>query len=373
MEPALRLRWIAGALGAALLALIVTDQPVDLGEFAAYGQRILDGHLSGIYEDGWNQAGPIQLLISRLLMLGGSAGMPAAAVRVAVNAGLTLGAMALCRRSGTGRGTGAALRETATGLLVLLWLAVPLPWFGHPAELAIPLLWAYASLVLRRGRTVTAAALLGVSVAIAPWAVLGFPCLLAVTGLRRAIRVWVLAGAAGSAFYLPFVLAGNFNMLGHVWAVERGTLVRQLFPELTAVTWELRLVQAVLVAGACAVVARVFRRQRIVCAAAPAAASLTRLLTDPVALRYYWTPVAVATILGFALLGDGERPRRQVLALLLGYLALVACVAAHQVPGSVACLVALVALLVAGAVRRPAEVAAAGTAGVSRRRDSAVR
>ncbi|WP_436529755.1 hypothetical protein [Actinoplanes sp. HUAS TT8] len=350
----LRGRWVVAALGAALLALLSTDMPFDMADFAAYGRQILDGQLSGVYADGWTQAGPVQLVITWLLMIGGSTGVPAAAARVAVNTGLTLGAMALCRRFGTGRGPVAALRESATGLLVILWLAGPVPWDGHPAELLVPLLWTYAIVCQSRKRTGTAAALLGVSVAIAPWAILGFPGLLAVAGPRAALRTWVLGGTVGVAFYLPFVLAGNFHMFGHVWPVDDDTLIGLLLPGLTTVTWPLRLVQAVLVAGACAAVAWFFRRQRIVWAAAPAAASLTRLFTDPVSLRYYWTPIAVATVLVFALLGDDERPRRQMFALLLGYLVVLGGLSTRQVPGAAAGLVALVALLVAGEIRRPA-------------------
>ncbi|BCY12671.1 hypothetical protein [Actinoplanes sp. L3-i22] len=361
VDLVLRGRWVAAALAATLLALFTTDQPFDLADFAAYGQRILDGHLSGVYEDGWNQAGPVQLLVSWLLMIGGSTGTPAAAVRVAVNVGLALGAMALCRRLNTGTGRPAGLRETATGLLVLLWLAVPVPWYGHPAELLVPVLWSYASVLHRRERTGTAAALLGVSVAIAPWAILGFPCLLAVTGLRRAIRAWILAGAVGVAFYLPFVLAGNFHMFSHVWRVDDDTLIRLLFPDLATVTWPLRLVQAVLVAGTCAAVAYRFRGQRVVYAAAPAAASLIRIFSDPVSLRYYWITVAVATVLAFVLVSDAERPRRQLLALLLGYLAAFGGLATRQVPGTIACLVVLAALLIAGETRKAVNVAPGDT------------
>ncbi|WIM93995.1 hypothetical protein ACTOB_005995 [Actinoplanes oblitus] len=394
VEPLLRARWVAVALLAAGFAVLLPAEPLDMMEFAAAGQRILDGHLDGVYDSGWNQAGPLQLLLSRVLMIGGHDYTPALPVRVAVNVGLVLGAMALCRRfgpagrrgteangrpgasrQGTGpdgrpgggrQGTGpdgrpgagwqlAALREVAAGHLALIWLEVPVPWWGHPVELAIPALWAYASLWHSRGRTGTAAALLGVSVAIAPWAILGFPCLLASGGLRRALRTGVPAGLIGVAGYLPFVAAGHFGMFRHVWNVDPDSLVHLILPDLAAVSWPLRLVQAVLVAGGCAAVAWRCRGQRVVHAAAPATALLVRMFVDPVTLQYYWGPVAVATLLAFALSTEGSR--RQLLALLLGYAAVLAGLAGRQVPGAAACLVVLAALLAAGS-RRSAPAAA---------------
>ncbi|AEV86322.1 hypothetical protein ACWT_5304 [Actinoplanes sp. SE50] len=342
VETILRARRYGAAVLAALLALLVWDMPLDLGDFAGYGQRLLDGRLDGVYDSGWNQAGPLQLLISRALMIGGTHGMPARAVVIAVNVGLVLAAMTLCGRLTPDRGRRRAVRETATGLLVLLWMLVPVPWYGHPAELAVPGLWAYASLCQKRQRTVTAAALLGLAVAIAPWAVLGFPCLLAVSGPVRALRTWVLGGLAGIATYLPFVLAGHFAMFRHVWHVDNDTLVKILLPGMPDVTWEMRLIQAVLVAGGCAAVAWWCRGQRLAYAVAPATALLVRVFSDPVTLRYYWGPIAVATVLAFILV---EQPRRQALALLLGYAAAFAALATRQVTGSAACLVLLVALV----------------------------
>ncbi|BCJ40611.1 hypothetical protein GCM10010168_74010 [Actinoplanes ianthinogenes] len=389
VEPLLRGRWVTAALLAAVFAVILPAAPVDMMEFAAAGQRILDGHLDGVYDDGWNQAGPLQLVLSRVMMLGGAAATPALPIRIAVNVALVLGAMALCRRfsagtgqeeaagsgqkeaAGSGQGEAAgsgprettgsglrgAVREAAAGLLGLLWLLVPVPWWGHPVELVIPALWAYASFLQGRGRTGTAAALLGVSVAVAPWAILGFPCLLAASGPVRALRTWVLAGLIGVAGYLPFVAAGHFGMFRHVWLVDPDSLVHLLLPDLATVSWPLRLVQAVVVAGGCAAVAWRFRAQRVVWAAAPATALLVRMFVDPVTLRYYWGPVAVASTLVFALVSAAERPHRQLLALLLGYLAVCAGLATRQVPGAAACLIVLIALLVAG-VRKPSRSAA---------------
>ncbi|GLX99938.1 hypothetical protein [Actinoplanes sp. NBRC 101535] len=268
---------LAGA--AAVLGLVVPVDPPDLADFAAAGARLLDGHPGQVYDDGWMQAGPLQLVLSRLLLITG----PHPVLIATVNAALVLTAMSRCDRRHPGR-------EIATGLLVVLWLAVPLPWDGHPVEAAVPVLWAYTVKSRRRTARVLA---LGVAVMIAPWALLGFPCLLAVERPRRAV-VTALSGAViGVAAYLPFVATGRFRMFAHVWPIADHTLAALLLPAAETVTWPMRLVQGVLVAGCCAGIA--LRRRDGV--QALTAAALVRAGTDPVALRYYWTPVAVCTVL----------------------------------------------------------------------------
>jgi hypothetical protein len=332
-----RRRWrfaVAGLL-AALTGLLTRVAPPDLEDFAAAGERLLGGRLDGIYESGWNQAGPLQLLISRVLLAGGSDGVPAVATVVLVNAALMAGALRLCR--------GDRRRELAAGLLTLLWLALPIPWDGHPAELAVPLAWAYAMDLIRSRRPVAAATILGSALAVAPWAVLGFPVLLA--GVRGPDRGWgrvlgaaVGGGALGMAVYLPFVAAGRFGMFGHVWPVADGTIAGML--GLGHVTWPVRVAQAVVIAGGCGWVAWRWRGRPFVIAAAPATAALLRVATDPVDLRYYWGPVAVTTVLALA-----RAPgRRWWTGAVLGYLALLAASLGQPLAGAVACLAVLLAM-----------------------------
>ncbi|BBH68120.1 hypothetical protein ACTI_48050 [Actinoplanes sp. OR16] len=312
---------------AGFVGLTARIDPPDLVEFAGYGQRLLGGHLDGIYDSGWTQAGPLQLLISRLLLIGGTEA-PAAATIFGVDALLMVAGLRLCR--------GDPRREIATALLTLLWLTLPFPWDGHPAELLIPAAWAGAAVLSRDHRPIAAAVTLGLSAAIAPWAVLGFPCLLATTRLPRAVLVAAAGGVLGVAAYLPFVLAGDFGMFRHVWQVADGTLAD--LAGLDTVTWPLRLVQAVIVAGGCAWVAWRCRDQLF---AAPAAATLLRIATDPVVLRYYWGPVALTTVLTLALIPD----RRWWAAVLLGYAALLSASLGLAVAGALACLGILLATI----------------------------
>jgi hypothetical protein len=157
---------LAGAVG-----WLNQELPPDLADFATLGDRLLGGQLAAVYAPAWNQAGPVQLLVSRALLIGGEDGMPARRLLAAVDAALVLGAMALCPRLSGDRGPALLRREVAVAVLGLLWLTAALPWNGHPAELAVPLCWTLAPALLRGGHLLGAAAVLALAVAVAPWAV----------------------------------------------------------------------------------------------------------------------------------------------------------------------------------------------------------
>jgi hypothetical protein len=344
-----RLRWqrAAAAAVAAVLGYGTRSLPPDLADFAEAGRQLFDGRLAAVYAAPWNQAGPVQLLVSRVLMIGGRDGMPAPVVLALIDAALVLACMVL--RLSTDQGVPRAWREAALAVLALLWLAVPMPWNGHPAELAVPLCWAGAAALQRRGKWLPAAALLGLAVAIAPWALAGFGCLLAAPGRRRALRTAALGAGLGAACYAPFVLAGPFAMLHHRWPVAGGTLVHLLAPDLQWVTWWVRLIQAGVVAGGCALAARRFRDDRLVIAVAPLTAALLRVATDPLTFPYYWFPVGVAALLALAM----TPWQRRLPVILVCYLAVLAESLRATVPGALLCL-ALLPLL----IRPPRRLAA---------------
>ncbi|BEL06508.1 hypothetical protein Q0Z83_046990 [Actinoplanes sichuanensis] len=313
------------ALLAASASLVVPPvSSADLVDFAALGGRVLAGRFDEVYAGTFTQAGPLQLVLSRVLMAGAADGMPHPLVMVVVDVALMLGAMAACR--------GRPVREVVVALLALLWLIGPMPWTGHPAESIMAVLWAYAIVVDRRGRWPAAALLLGVSVWIAPVAVLGLPCLLAAGRIGRATRTGLVAAGIAVVGYLPFVLSGRFEMFGHVWPVDPGTLPYLL--GLREVTWATRLGQAVLVAGGCAVVAGLLRGRLIAVAAAPAAVGLLRVVTDPLAFGYYWLPVAVGSVLLVALLPDDLAPRRKGLVVAAGYVTVLGVTIGHAMVGA---------------------------------------
>ncbi|MEU4241728.1 hypothetical protein [Actinoplanes sp. NPDC026619] len=313
MTVLIRFRWVVAAVLGALAGVVTRTTPPDAADFARFAGLLLHGRFAEVYADPWNQAGPAQLLICRLLMAGAQAdGTPALGVAALVGAALVAGAMWLCRDH--------LHREVLAGGLALIWVASPLPWNGHPAELAVPLLWAYAiklsRLSSRRG-DLAAAAVLALGVAIAPWAILGVPCLLAGAPLWRAVRTGIVAVALGVAGYLPFVLTGHFAMFRLHWGISAGTLPSLL--GVTDVTWATRLVQGAMVAGGVALIARHCRPDPRAVAIVPLAAGLLRVATDPVYYTYYWFPVAVASVLLIAV--DRRRP---LIAVALGYLVLLA-------------------------------------------------
>jgi hypothetical protein len=322
-----RRRWVA-ALLAALVGLLNRQTPLDLQAFSDLGRLVLAGRFDEVYAGTFTQAGPLQLVLSRVLLFGGQEGMPPAAPRMVVDVALTLGAMAACR--------GRARRECVVAVLTLLWLLGPVPWSGHPVEVAVPVLWAWAMVLQRRGRWLLAALTLGSSVLIAPIAVLGFPCLLAVTGLWRTARTATVAGAVAVLGYLPFVVSGEFGMFGHVWPVEPGTLPHLL--GLREVTWGARAGQAIVVAGGCALAARLLRGRTVAFAAAPAVAALLRVVTDPLVFDYYWLPVSVGAVLMVALLPDGLPRWRQALVVVIAYLTMLAATTDQAAIGAAVCL-----------------------------------
>ncbi|BFU46771.1 hypothetical protein [Krasilnikovia sp. MM14-A1004] len=313
---------------AALVGLLNRQTPLDLLPFSDLGWPVLTGRFDEAYAGTYTQAGPLQLVVSNLLLIGGHAGMPPALPRIMIDVALMLGAIAVCR--------GRAVREAVAAILTLLWLLGPVPWSGHPVEVAMPILWAYAMVLNGRGRWLAAAFALGVSVLIAPVAVLGFPCLLGVTGLKRAVRTATVAAGIAVLGYLPFVLSGEFGMFGHVWLVDVGTVPHLL--GLREMTWAVRLGQAVVVTGGCALVAYLLRGRLVAVAAAPLAAALLRVCTDPIVINYYWLPVSVGTVLLVALVPDGFPRWRQVLLVVIAYVAIMAATTNQGPLGALWCL-----------------------------------
>lgn len=286
--------------GAALVvAAVFRDLPLDMNAFARWGGQLLRGHLGAVYAQSADQAGPLQLIASRVLMLGGRQGSPLRAVVVLSD--LVLVVLAIrAARTDTGDPVRQNRRELLVGGAAVLWLVQVGPWSGHPAELAIPVLWAAGLRWLRRARTRRAALAFGLAVAVAPWAILVLPATLAVARLRTATAVSVAAAGLGAALYLPFAATGHFQLFAYRWPIRSGTLISYLAPHLTELTWPLRVVQAVIVAGGTALVAVQLRGHRSAVTLAPIVTVLLRVLTDPQKFSYYWLPVAVLAILTLA-------------------------------------------------------------------------
>jgi hypothetical protein len=348
---ALRWRWAIGASAVAFAAVLARgDQTPDLLSFSQRGQLILTGHLSAVYAGSWNQAGPVQLLVARLLLLGTSSEQPTFAMELAVDAALLLALARVVGRSGASPG-----RELALAGAAAVWMGPSGLWSGHPVEVLVPLLWIRAGALAIRGRWIAGGAAIGLAALVAPWAFLALP----VTFARRSGAVRAI-GAVGTAAlvtgvgYLPFVLSGRFDLFAQTWAIGRSTLVHLVAPHLVHFTWPERLIQAAFAAGGCWLVVRSHRAgtnragsnhvRSSVIWAAPLAAALLRVLLDPMTLHYYWLPIGFLVIAGAALRAPMSRREGSVLGALL-YLsyagstgvALIGCVAG--------CLTLTVALL----------------------------
>ncbi len=298
-------------LGAAAVAWLPRGAPVDMAGFAAAGRHLLAGQWSAVYADPWNQAGPIQLVFSALLLPGGRIAPPPPLVALANLALMGLVLVATRRRD--------VRVELGAAAFALAWLALPTYWSGHPVEALIPLLWLAALRCARRGATLRAAALFAATVAIAPWAILAVPALLAVCRPVVAVRTGMLAVCGAVACYLPFVASGTFRMFGHAWPVQHTTLVHLLDPGASTSGWVLRLVQASIVVAACAVTAWTARSNACAAQAALLVAVLGRIATDPLGMDYYWAPAAVLVIALWVALNATKDRTSLALIAALGY------------------------------------------------------
>jgi hypothetical protein len=346
---------------AAASGLTTSVRPADLVPFAAAGAHILSGQFGHVYNVAGIQAGPLQLLASRLLVALSHHNQPAPVLLALGNAVIVALVMVATGRAGRRTDPATATRrELAVGALTVLWLAPNGLWTGHPAELAIPLLWIAAVGWVRRDRVAPAALALGVAAGIAPWAVLAFPSVLAARRVRAGLGAAAGASALTLGWYLPFVLSGHFRLFSFRWAVARGSLVHLLDPHLSTADWAVRLGQAVVVGAGCAYVAWRARGHPAVAALAPLTAALMRVGTDPVQLGYYWVPAGVCAIAAVALAPTGLVRRDPIVAILLAYLVWAAYASGLTLVGCAAG-VALVAVM-ARPGGGPSEAHAVGSA-----------
>jgi len=273
----------------------------DMWMFAARGGDILHGNLGAVYSDSGNQGGPLQLLVSWAMLRGSAGGYPSVVVVATVNICLLTVALLACRSRCVAPSGRSPRREAVVGALVAMWL---LPtsgfWSGHPAEILIPILWVAAAMSVRHRHWLAAGVLAGAATAVAPWGILALPIVLLSPTRRGAIAAGLTGIVVSAGAYLPFVLTHHFLLLHHSWPVNHASLVHLLAPDVQNFGWDLRVLQAVIVMGACAFVARRCRTTDALWLA-PLTAALLRVLTDPVQGSYYWLPLAAAVIGGVAL------------------------------------------------------------------------
>lgn len=311
------LNGVLDSLGVARNSDFFLLEGIARGLFSAQALHVLD--------QSWVQLGPLALLWPATNAVVHDVTHVSAELlfSVTVYLGVTFGTLLLVRALYRDtRKEVPAWVELCAGLSVLVagvgWTAVS---SGQPFDAVVGVLWILVARAAIAGRPVTAGVLLGVAGAVKLSAVLGVPLLLLLPGLRRRLGGAAIAAAVTGIFYLPFFVWGESGMFEFSWTVARNTLVAWVVEPGTDFTWEMRLVQSVVVValGAWAVVA--LRRSPHVVWAAPFVIAVARVAADPLSFSYYWLGAEVIAIAGIAMLLTGASVPARV-ALIAGYIAL---------------------------------------------------
>lgn len=312
--PPLSWRWplTAGLLALTpvaltLIALVSVSeafpQPVDVSAFAPAGAELLQGQWARIYSDSFIQAGPFELAfwgITELLHVHTALQWQLVVVFGSALAGLVLGVVVERILRPITPVWSPVLAAAATLLGAVTAMLTTSISSGHPAEVAVPLLWLGSGMMARRDRPFTAAVLLGLSTGWELWGVLGAAVLLLAPriDLRMLWRSALGVLAPIALIFVPFLLLGPFQMFSFHWTIYSGTLAELLFPHATTFSWPMRLVQAALSLGGGAVAALVLRRRAAALWIVPLASCAIRLFLDPVDADYYRVPPIALVIVG---------------------------------------------------------------------------
>jgi hypothetical protein len=293
--------WLLPLAAAAAAAALGTRDPADLPYFAHAARTLLSADWADTFADPSLQVGPLQLLVVGVGdRLGGMAFLD-------YLLGLSLTALAVFTVGRLLRGRNQrVLCQCGAGLaLVALGITADAYSYGHPAQVAIPLLWILAAIDARDGKTVRAGALLGLATGFEVWGVLGAPVLLLAGSSRRVVRGFVAQLALTALLFGPFIAFGEFRMFDYAWRVEGWTLVRVLVPAGSEFPWSLRLLQGACALGLGAVLAVTLRRTERALWAVPLGIVAVRVLLDPTLYSWYWLALETLALLAAAELATG--------------------------------------------------------------------
>lgn len=288
------LAWFVPLGASAVVAAVGTRDPADLPYFAHAARTLLSSRWADTFADPSLQVGPLQLVFVGVCDRIGGLGFLSYAMGLALAALLVFVVGRLLR----GRPHRAAFQALAGLAAVMLGVTAEAYSYGHPAQVAVPLLWVLAALDARDGRTLRSGAWLGLSAGLELWGVLGAPVLLLAPVFRRALGGFAAQVVVTGALYLPFVLGGNFRMFDFRWKVEGWTLVHFLVPAGSDFPWGLRFVQgavALIVGGALALALR--RTERAVWTV-PLGIVAVRVLLDPTIYSWYWLGLETLALVG---------------------------------------------------------------------------
>ena len=345
------------AAGVVLNTIVATptvgSEPVDYPTFGQPGADILTGHWAGIFSDPIIQAGPFELIFWGIPFLLGVHGLIGwIAFGIVASSLFAVAAAVVAERLlrpltpawSTPLAVGVAAVAAVSGLLSASLAA------GHPAEVAIPVLWLIAGALARRGQPLAAAAALAATTGWELWGLLGVPVLLLAprVDLRTVWRSAVGGVLVIAVLFLPFALLGPFHMFGYGWVISSNSMAHLLFPTATSFPWPLRLIQAVLSVGAGAAVAWLIRRRPDALWLVPLVVCVVRLFTDPVLAGYYAVPPFLLLLVGVAF----SIAQRALVPVLLGLVMVnvLIDVPLSLIPGGI--LVVLSAILAVVIIRR---------------------
>ena len=286
--------WVIIALAALGAAVNQGEDPFDTELFIGAARRMVSGRWADAFVDPDVQVGPLYLALCWLL-----AGLADLLdVHYTVVFGPTteiaaaLAIVLVARRARSAFGVPiSAWQELAVGVLLVIWdIAGSAYLYGHPAQVAIPLLWVLAAVRAREGAVLVPSLLVAASAGLESWGALGAMALLLIPRWYDVGRGMVTAGAATLVLYLPFYMFGDVRTGEYVWPVTdaaplRSALVQYLGPTLG---WGFRLAQGAVAGVVGAAAALALRRRPDAVWAAPFAALLVRLVIDPVNHPYYW-------------------------------------------------------------------------------------
>jgi hypothetical protein len=297
--------WLLPLAAAALAAALGTRDPADLPYFAHAARTLLSADWADAFADPSLQVGPFQLLVVGVGdRIGGMAFLD-----YMLGLGLTALAVFTVGRLLSGR-RHRALFQCAAGLaLVALGITAEAYSYGHPAQVAIPLLWILAAIDARQGKTVRAGALLGLASGFEVWGLLGAPVLLLAGSSRRVVRGFVAQITLTALLFGPFVAFGDFRMFDYAWRVEGWTLVRVLVPAGSEFPWSLRLLQGACALGVGTALALTLRRTERAVWAVPLGIVAARVLLDPTLYSWYWLALETLALVGATELATGLRRR----------------------------------------------------------------
>lgn len=278
------LAWLVPLGASGLVAALGTRDPADLPYFAHAARTLFSSRWADTFADPSLQVGPLQLILVGICDRIGGVGFLAYALEIALAAFIVFVVGRLLR----GRPHRMAFQALAGLAAVMLGVTAEAYSYGHPAQVAVPLLWVFAALDARDGRTFRSGAWLGLSAGLELWGVLGAPVLLLAPVFRRALGGFAAQVFVTGALYLPFVLGGDFRMFDYRWKVEGWTLVRFLVPAGSDFPWGLRLLQGAVALIVGSALALALRRTERAVWTVPLGIVAVRLLLDPTLYSWYW-------------------------------------------------------------------------------------